>query len=305
MNPQEYETVVSLDEVLITDQLNRRPRRSPDFQAQNAAMVELGNELAVNPAGILLKVSNLAMQLCRAGSAGISILEDDSELHQFRWYAIGGRFAPNLFGTIPQNTSPCGVVIARNEVLLFDRPDRYFAELRGATPRVYEALLAPWYFRGTPKGTLWVLGHSPDVRFDGEDARIVQVLSRFAASAHQMFVDLELARASEAEMACRVQEEAELLSGAFHNLKKEMEFRQSAQDARELTGEALRKNEKGSQDSEFQAAIAERISNSLESISWMLHDAKHAKSRTDSTRLVEQAQRELSRALELNESKRP
>ena len=133
----------SVDDVLITSELVMRPSRPPDYEAQSHAMLDLAEELRTNPGGVLHKVAELAMKLCHAGSAGISILEPSDERDLFRWHAIAGSLSPNIFGTLPRSASPCGTAIARNRVLLFNEPDRFYPDLRGVSPHIYESLLAP------------------------------------------------------------------------------------------------------------------------------------------------------------------
>lgn len=304
MDPQiaRSRNCVSVDEVLITNELFLRPHRDPDYEAQSKAMDELGNLLTNRGVGILQKVSDLAMNLCHAHSAGISILEEDGIVPQFRWHALTGKFAHNLFGTIPRDTSPCGVVIARDEVLLFNQPERSFAELQGVEPRVYEALLSPWYFRGIPRGTLWVLAHTPELHFDSEDARIVQALARFAAAAYQMVLEIEEALSSQLEMERRVREEAHLLSNAYSNLRQEMELRQFAQQTRDMAEEALRESESRAEKAQLETAVSQRMQDSLEHISWMLYDAEYATSRNDAARLLSKARQEISRVSEIKEA---
>ncbi|MBV8990059.1 MAG: GAF domain-containing protein, partial [Solirubrobacterales bacterium] len=82
--------------------------------------------------------------------------------------------------------SPCGEVIARDEVLLLNEGERVFPALRDARPKIYESLLAPFYIDGEPAGTVWALKHSKEGRFEREDARILQSLAHFASMAHQM-----------------------------------------------------------------------------------------------------------------------
>jgi len=236
--------VNSVDDVLITSELASRPSRSPDYEAQSQAMLELGDELRINPANTLNKVAELAMKLCRADSAGISILETEAEREIFRWQAIAGGFASNLYGSLPRDASPCGTVVARNRVLLFNEPDRYYPELRGVSPRVYESLLAPWPSPGEPEGTLWVVAHTPERRFDAEDARIVQTLARFASGAHHTILALEQARNSQAELEKRVEESAYLLSDTFKVLRREMEGRDQAEIKRRRAESALRESER-------------------------------------------------------------
>jgi GAF domain-containing protein len=243
-SPEKDALVNCVDEVLITSQLAVRPSRPPDYEAQSQAMLELGDELRVYPDNILHKVAELAMKLCHADSAGISILESEDKREIFRWQAIAGGFAPNLYGSLPRDASPCGTVVARNQVMLFNEPDRYYKELRGVSPRVYESLLAPWPAQGRPEGTLWVVAHTPERHFDAEDARIVQILARFASGAHHAVAELVKAKASQEDLEKRVEESAFLLSDTFKALRKEMEGHDQANSKRRQAERALREIER-------------------------------------------------------------
>jgi hypothetical protein len=54
--------LVSLESVLNTVELSRRPSRSPDYQAENQALVALMQELANSPSGILQKLVDTALE---------------------------------------------------------------------------------------------------------------------------------------------------------------------------------------------------------------------------------------------------
>jgi ABC-type transporter Mla MlaB component len=60
--------------MLSTDELLRRPSRPPDYAAENQALVALAQEMATSPEGILQKLADTALSLCRAHSAGLSLL---------------------------------------------------------------------------------------------------------------------------------------------------------------------------------------------------------------------------------------
>lgn len=64
--------------------------------------------------------------------------------------------------------------------------DRCFPALV-AEPRFVEALLIPFHHDGKPIGTVWVVSHSLDRKFDREDERVVRVLSRFASAGWQLW----------------------------------------------------------------------------------------------------------------------
>jgi len=242
--PPRNPKVSCVDDVLITSELTSRPSRPPDYEAQSQAMLELGDELRINPANVLHKVAELAMKLCHADSAGISILESEDEREIFRWHAIAGGFAPNLYGSMPRNSSPSGTVIACDQAMLFNEPDRFYAELCRVSPRVYECLLAPWPAQGKPEGTLWVVAHTPERRFELEDARIVQILARFASGAHHAVLALERAKVTQEDLEKRVEESAYLLADTFKTLRKEMEGRDQADSKRRQAERALRESER-------------------------------------------------------------
>lgn len=208
-----------IDDVLITAELARRLTRVPDHAAENRALAALAEEMAHRPHRVLQRVAELAMDLCRADSAGISVLEPGGEKGIFRWHAAVGAFAPNLYGTMPRDASPCATVMARNEVLLFNEGERFFPALRGVEPRIYENLLAPWAVNGEPTGTIWVIKHTPDGRFDAEDARLLESLSRFASAAYQMVTALQSAQAGQEMLGQRVEKRTRELSQANQELR--------------------------------------------------------------------------------------
>ena len=186
-----FDPLTTVDDVLITAELANRPSRTPDYQIENQALGLLAQEMAGNPRNVLQKCAELVMKLCHADSAGISVLEPGGTSDMLRWQAAAGAFAPNLGGTMPPEASPCGTVMERNCVLLFNEAERFFPALQAVEPRIYENLLAPWHVKGKAVGTLWAIKHTADGRFDAEDARVLQSLARFAAAAFQMISALE------------------------------------------------------------------------------------------------------------------
>lgn len=195
--------VREVDDVQITDKLASRLSRMPDYEAENRALGLLAQELAINPRGVLQKCAELVMALCRADSAGISILERGETSDMLRWHAAAGEFARNLHGTMPRDASPCGTVMERDRVLLFRDAERFFPALRGVEPRIYENLLAPWHVEGTPVGTLWAIKHTSEGQFDAEDARVLESLARLAAAAFQMTSALDEAKAERVQLEKR------------------------------------------------------------------------------------------------------
>lgn len=204
-DPASPVSTVRLEDVLITHELATRPSRLPDHQAENRALALLAREMTASPGTVLQTLVALVMELCQAGSAGVSILDAGGEA--FVWPAIGGPFAARAGGRIARADSPCGIVVEQDATLLLDRPERCFPALRGSDPPFFENLLAPFHVNGRPRGTVWAIAHDPKRRFDAEDARLLGALGHFAAIGYQMSTSLREAEAARAELEQRMAEE--------------------------------------------------------------------------------------------------
>jgi signal transduction histidine kinase/ActR/RegA family two-component response regulator len=176
------ENIATFEEIDFRSELKSRPSRSPNYEAEHRAMAVLATEMAENPRNMLQKVVEMAVELCAADSAGISILEGDF----FRWESLAGVLTPYLNNRMPRDASPCGVCIDQNATQLMYLADRCFPAL-SVEPRAVEALLVPFQHHGKPVGTVWIVAHTDQRKFDREDERIVRNLSRFASAGWQLW----------------------------------------------------------------------------------------------------------------------
>ena len=192
--------------VIITGDLDRRPSRAPGYQAEANALNALAEAMSTNPDKMLQLLVEVAMELTRSDSAGISLLEPGGENGTFYWVATAGAWSPYQNGTMAREVSPCGEVAAREAVLLMKNPERLFPALFQAAPGISEALLAPFHLDGVPVGTVWTIKHRPDDHFDAEDARVLKNLARFASAGHQTIQALQLAKAAGQQAGLRVQQ---------------------------------------------------------------------------------------------------
>ncbi len=179
---------------LSTAELSHRPSRPPDHESENRALITLAKELATAPDGILQKLAEIALSLCRAPSAGISLLEEGDHKRNFHWRAIAGTWSPHKGGGTPRDFGPCGTVLDRNVALLFSHPERDFPYFGEVKPLLDEGLLVPFYIKGEAIGTIWVVSHDETCRFDAEDLRLVTNLGTFAAAAYQSQLSLSQAQ---------------------------------------------------------------------------------------------------------------
>ena len=148
-----------LDDLLITDELPHRVAHKSDYQREKLAIQDLARQMAEQPDQVLPRLVHLAMELCGAHSAGISLYEAQPPGPGiFRWHHLAGRYANFLGGTAPRDFSPSGVCLDMGHPILMARPERMYTFLSEAGAPNYEVLLVPLYAGDPdPLGTLWVI----------------------------------------------------------------------------------------------------------------------------------------------------
>src|SRR5262249_15424383 len=176
--------LVPLESILCTEELTRRPRRPPDYETENRALVSLAQALAESPRSILQILADKMLEVFHAGSAGLSLVTKDGK--RFYWPAIAGMWKPHIGGGTPRDFGPCGDVLDRNVPLLFRHFERRYPYLLPVTPPAVECLLVPFYVEGKAVGTIWAITHDDRRTFDLEDLRQLVSLATFASSAYQV-----------------------------------------------------------------------------------------------------------------------
>jgi PAS domain S-box-containing protein len=171
-------------------ELDNRPSRPPDYEAESRALIALSRELATSPGNILQKLAETALILCSAHSAGLSLLEDGDGRTRFHWRAIAGQWSPHVDGGTPRDFGPCGTVLDHNVAMICSHPELDFPYWAPIKPVLEEGLLIPFYIKGEAVGTIWVIAHDTSRRFDAEDLRVMTNLGTFAAAAYQMWLSL-------------------------------------------------------------------------------------------------------------------
>jgi transcriptional regulator with GAF, ATPase, and Fis domain len=192
-----------LEGVDVKAELSRRPYRPPDYEAEHRALLQLAQAMAEHPSDILQKLIDITYDICRADTAGLSLLEIHHGQELFRWEAVAGRYAGYRNHTMPRNASPCGTTVDRNTSQLMYMAERVFPALK-ADPPVVEALLLPFSLKGKTVGTIWVVAHDERRKFDVEDERIVTTLAQFASAAWQLWSAHVASEAVKAELEERM-----------------------------------------------------------------------------------------------------
>jgi RNA polymerase sigma factor (sigma-70 family) len=173
----------TLKDIVISHELLSRRIRKVNARAEIAAMHGLANLLPQGSSMVLDRLAQLALELCDAGSAGISMLETGDDGHLiFRWRALAGELEARKGGTTP-DWSPCGECLNAGKPMLYSYPARFFTYFQSIDTLLVEALMIPMYAEGQPLGTIWVVTHDTQRRFDAEDVRVMTGLASFVAAA--------------------------------------------------------------------------------------------------------------------------
>jgi len=133
----------SLESILCTEELFRRPSRRPDYDRENLALVALVAALTDSPHTILQTLADKVLEVLSADSAGLSLLTKDEK--RFYWAAIAGAWQPHRGGGTPRDFGPCGDVLDRNIAMLFTHWELRYPYLGAALPLAEEGLLVPFF----------------------------------------------------------------------------------------------------------------------------------------------------------------
>jgi len=178
----------TLQQVLITEKLAIRSCRSPRLALEISVLRELADCLRDPTDRFLRRFVELALEVCQAGSVGVSLLEKtDSGEEIFRWNALSGRLAEFVGGSTPRNWSPCGACLDAAAPILLSYPARAFTYFNEVDVPIVEGLVLPLYASGgRALGTIWVISHEESRKFDEEDLRIMTSLAQLASTGLQI-----------------------------------------------------------------------------------------------------------------------
>ncbi|WP_293851867.1 sensor histidine kinase [Steroidobacter sp.] len=127
----------------------------------------------------LRSLLDIAQDLCRAGSAGFSLLaQDRTGAAIVRWEAVSGALSEYEASAAPRDHSPCGLCLDVGIAILISQPQIVFDRLVDKLPVIAELLILPLYDGARrPVGTLWLAHHDSTLHFDSDDVRIVEQLA--------------------------------------------------------------------------------------------------------------------------------
>lgn len=128
-----------------------RPCHNRDSSQREEGMRRLARVFAERPERILQELVDVAMELCGADSAGVSV-EERSEQPAFRWAATSGKYVPFQNARLPYDFAPCSICLERGEPQHFRVGEAFFDLLGVPAELVTDGMLIPWQvedMRGT------------------------------------------------------------------------------------------------------------------------------------------------------------
>jgi signal transduction histidine kinase/ActR/RegA family two-component response regulator len=191
---------LTIADVFITDELDRRAPKKIDYLQEKLALQELAARMADEPEEVLPRFVDLALEMTGGASGGLSLYEEDPAPGVFRWQYLRGLLAPFNGATTPRDFSPCGITLDRNAPVLSLHPERVYDWIADANIIVPEVLLVPLYLGGTaPLGTLWIVSDR-EGHFDSGHARALTELAAFVGIALRMVRTEERLHQREAQL---------------------------------------------------------------------------------------------------------
>ena len=215
-------------DLLVTRLLSIRAPRPANLGAEVRAFHELSQLMLEHPDRAAQRFVELALELCGAGTAGLSVLAKDAHgADIFRWDNLAGRLASYLGGTTPRHFSPCGLCLDEGAPVLVAHPARIFTYFNDVAVPIVEALIIPLYDAGAvPLATIWIVAHDEGRGFDAEDVRVMTQLAVQLVLALKVGNERGQARASAALRAERdqarqqAQAKTRLLATVGHDLRQ-------------------------------------------------------------------------------------
>lgn len=187
---------IGIEDVFVTHQLDLRLSKRRNYRREKDALQELAKKLDDNPAEILPRFVELAMELTGASAAGLSLSEPEPAPGVFRWRHVHGKLARFEGSTAPRDHSPCAVTLDRKAPVLSNNPERLYQWIAAENLSIPEVLLVPLHIaKDEPLGTLWVLADEAG-HFRKQDAGVMTELARFVSIALRKIAEEEQLRDS-------------------------------------------------------------------------------------------------------------
>ena len=167
---------MQLEDVIATRKLDARCGDEIDAP-QYAKLVEAVSEaLDGTRNSVYHAIAGCAQAGRAAVSSGISVFAHP-QYDELTWKGVVGPLDSFSERRFPQRHSMCGVVSDTGEEQLFELPQRFFEWMQQVDRCIAEALVVPVFELDDFLGTVWLMSHDVNVRFDGTDLARLRLLA--------------------------------------------------------------------------------------------------------------------------------
>ena len=206
------DTGMHMRDLLSDDEFRRREPVLRGENRESVALRRLSRLFAEKPEAVLQELVDIAVTLCGADSAGISL--EEPEQGTFRWISVSGSFRQYLGGRTLRNHSPCGTCLDTGRPQLYKVTQPFYDQLGVTADAIMDGILIPWT-NEFMEGTLWAVSHKSEAAFSFEDYELLSSLGDFAAIILRHQYQAELLR--EADRAVAVAETAHKIAHRINN----------------------------------------------------------------------------------------
>ncbi|WP_263377634.1 GAF domain-containing protein [Granulicella paludicola] len=177
------DTGIEANDIRVDSDFSARRLHTRDTEIQIVAMRRLVRAILSDEKSVLQELVDIAVELCGAESAGISLEQPNApDATFYRWIATNGACNPFLNAQLPRYPSACGVSLERGGPQQFRFYKRFYDLIGITAPEVTDGIVLPWSVDNI-RGTLFIMAHSNREAFDIGDCRMMELLAEFAALA--------------------------------------------------------------------------------------------------------------------------
>jgi hypothetical protein len=227
------ESGMELHDLLLNGAFQERKNDERDPNREADALRRMARVFAENPNVVLQELVDIAVEVCGADSAGVSLEErsEDGKL-RYRWSAIAGSFVQDRRGTTSRVFTQSGAGFSGGGT------QRYRGGL--ATEPISDGILIPWS-KDSMRGRIWAVAYHSREAFHYDDQRLLTELADFATIAiRHRFHEQELRRReTDAAAATTANELAHQINNPLQRLTNTMYLaRQGGEEAQSYLKQA-------------------------------------------------------------------
>lgn len=179
----QYGTASPREELVISDAIHERPARAPDHKAESRILGGLASRSETNPDELYDTYAEAALELCRAGSAGVRILgpadgSGDGDGDEDETLVLTDELDMPPDDARAQALEITRACLDQGKSVFMARPFPRFADGNVMPSEIVEALAVPLHAGDErPVGVIWVAIHDHRQGFDEEDLRVLTTLA--------------------------------------------------------------------------------------------------------------------------------